>query len=72
MKFGCEFMNCGFRDMFHRMPLPEGDLKTAFCYCDPPYLDTDHHYQSGFTKKDSEDLFDHMMSLPKEMGYVGV
>lgn len=54
------------------MPLPEGDLKTAFCYCDPPYLDTDHHYQSGFTKKNSEDLFDHMMSLPKEMGYVGV
>ena len=64
MLFGCKFMNCDFRDMLRRISFKDGDLETSFCYCDPPYLDAVNNYQSGFTKKDSEDLFDLMMSLP--------
>lgn len=50
-----EFTNCDFRELFKRLPI-RNPSKT-FVYCDPPYLDTDHNYSSGFKKEDSFDLF---------------
>jgi len=56
--FGCLFMNVDFRDMFKKISLRnDADKLRAFVYCDPPYLDTENNYESGFTHKDSEDLF---------------
>lgn len=51
------FNNCDFRDFFKRYSISDNQEK-AFIYCDPPYLDTDNNYSSGFTKEDSNDLFD--------------
>ena len=57
--FGCEFMNCDFRDIFKKLSFKsEREKQNALVYCDPPYLDTDHNYQQGFTHKDSHDLFE--------------
>lgn len=56
--FSVEFMNTDFRNVLNRIPVrPEMKPNLAFIYADPPYLDTDNNYESGFTKKDSEDLF---------------
>lgn len=56
--FGCEFMNSDFRDIFAKLSF-KNDLERrgTFVYCDPPYLGTDNNYESGFTEKDSDDLF---------------
>lgn len=56
--FGCEFMNVDFRDIFKKLSLKnDAEKLETFVYCDPPYLDTENNYESGFTHKDSEDLF---------------
>jgi len=56
--FGCQFMNADFRDIFKKISFGRDEGKRdAFIYCDPPYLDTVNNYESGFTNKDSEDLF---------------
>lgn len=53
------FLNDDFRDVLGRISLPDDkkDKDKIFVYCDPPYLDTDNNYQSGFTKDDTADLF---------------
>lgn len=56
--FGCEFMNVDFRDIFKKLSFRnDAEKLETFVYCDPPYLDTDNNYESGFTYQDSEDLF---------------
>lgn len=56
--FGSEFMNTDFRNVFKKISF-KGDKEKmqAFSYCDPPYLDTNNNYQTGFKKSDSFDLF---------------
>jgi DNA adenine methylase len=57
--FGTEFMNCSFEDMFKKISLgSEREVKKAFIYCDPPYLETQNNYVSGFTETQSFDLFE--------------
>lgn len=57
--FGCEFMNCDFRDIFRKLSLKSDREKhNTFVYCDPPYLGTDNNYAHGFSQQDSSDLFD--------------
>jgi len=56
--FGCEFMNVDFRDIFKKLSFKNDEENLDFfVYCAPPYLDTSNNYESGFTNKDSEDLF---------------
>lgn len=56
--FGCEFMNADFRKVFKKISFKsDRDQEQTFCYCDPPYLDTNNNYQSGFKIQDSLDLF---------------
>lgn len=57
--FGCEFMNADFRKVFKKISFKsDKDRSHAFCYCDPPYLETANNYEAGFTFQDSIDLFD--------------
>lgn len=53
------FMNVDFRKVLARIDYRgDQDSKDAFfCYCDPPYLDTDDNYSHSFTEQDSMDLF---------------
>lgn len=55
--FGCEFSNFDFRELFKKLPIKD-DVKKIFIYCDPPYLDTNNNYSSGFNQQDVIDLFD--------------
>ena len=57
----CTFCNMDFRKFINTIAfINDGrdDQKKTFIYCDPPYLDVSNNYQSGFTEKDSTDLFD--------------
>ncbi len=57
--FGCEFMDCDFRDIFRKLSFKSKREKlNTFAYCDPPYLGTSNNYSQGFTEQDSFDLFD--------------
>lgn len=58
IRSGCEFMNTDFRNVLSRISLNDQEKERAFCYADPPYLDTDNNYQQGFTKQDCVDLLD--------------
>ena len=51
------FFNTDFRDVFRKCDY-KGNIDRCFCYCDPPYLDTDDNYSSSFVEQDSSDLFD--------------
>jgi DNA adenine methylase len=56
------FWNEDFKLFINRIMLrgserPLQDMDT-FIYCDPPYLETANNYISGFTEKDSFDLFE--------------
>jgi DNA adenine methylase len=56
--FDVRFMNVDFREVIKKIAFKDKTGKNnAFIYCDPPYLDTTNNYQTGFTPKDSEDLF---------------
>jgi len=50
------FFNTDFRKFFKKCDY-KGNIKRTFCYCDPPYLDTDDNYSNSFKEADSEDLF---------------
>lgn len=50
------FFNCDFRNFFNKCDY-KSNIQRCFCYCDPPYLDTDDNYSNSFTYDDSEDLF---------------
>lgn len=50
------FFNSDFRKVFNKCDYKSNKAKT-FCYCDPPYLDTDDNYSASFKHEDSEDLF---------------
>lgn len=50
------FNSC-FRNIFNKVDY-KGNKERTFCYCDPPYLDTDDNYSHSFTEQDSADLFD--------------
>lgn len=61
--FGCEFMNCDFREIFKKVSFKsERERQNTFIYCDPPYLETANNYTQGFTEKDCSDLFDVLQS----------
>jgi DNA adenine methylase len=51
------FFNCDFRKVFGKVDYKSNKEKT-FCYCDPPYLETDDNYSHSFTEQDSFDLFE--------------
>lgn len=53
------FLNCDFRDFFRRIDY-RASLEQCFCYCDPPYVNTESNYSENFKEKDSIDLFDVM------------
>jgi DNA adenine methylase len=53
------FFNTDFRDFFRKCDY-KGNVEKFFCYCDPPYLETDNNYSAGFTEDDSRDLFNVM------------
>lgn len=59
-----KFMNTDFRSCFKKISIRKGqNLNRVFIYADPPYLDTCNTYESGgFNKKDSEDLFEMLVS----------
>ncbi len=50
-----QFANRDFKSFFEQ--LRERNSDDTFIYCDPPYLGTDDNYETSFTEKDSEDLF---------------
>jgi DNA adenine methylase len=52
-----QFLNVDFRKLFGRLDY-RSNVEEFFCYCDPPYLDTDDNYSNSFTEQDSRDLFD--------------
>ena len=54
--YDVDFMCTDFREVFRKIESKNREM--AFVYCDPPYLDTENNYSSGFTEEDSEDLFD--------------
>lgn len=54
---GAYFFNCDFRKFFSKCDY-KSNIERCFCYCDPPYLDTDDNYSSSFNEQDSHDLFD--------------
>jgi DNA adenine methylase len=56
---GCQFLNTDFRTFFNRLDFrgESGEVNDFFCYCDPPYLETDDNYSHSFTEQDSADLF---------------
>jgi DNA adenine methylase len=51
------FFNADFREVFNKCDY-KTNIDRSFCYCDPPYLDTDNNYSQGFTEQDAFDLFD--------------
>lgn len=51
------FFNTDFRDVFRKCDY-KGNIERCFCYCDPPYLDTNNNYSNSFTEQDSFDLFE--------------
>lgn len=53
------FLCCDFHKVLQMVSFrhPEREKTKAFIYADPPYLDRDHNYQSGFTEQDTFDLF---------------
>ena len=51
------FFNTDFRNVFNKIDYKSNKDKT-FCYCDPPYLETDDNYSHSFTEQDAFDLFD--------------
>lgn len=54
-----QFTHCDFREVLRKISLKEEKNKRrAFIYADPPYLQTSNNYKSGFTERDSIDLFD--------------
>ncbi|MFD1143029.1 DNA adenine methylase [Larkinella insperata] len=59
------FASTDFRKFFKQFALP-ARLTRAFCYADPPYLDTDNTYAGGkrstWTKQDLVDLLDALES----------
>ena len=50
------FFNDDFRKFFKKCDY-KSNIDKCFCYCDPPYLDTDNNYSAGFTEVDVSDLF---------------
>lgn len=53
-----QYLHHDFRNVidslfFHR----QTEKSSAFIFADPPYLSSDHNYQSGFAEADSRDLF---------------
>lgn len=62
--YDVEFMNVDFRTMLGRIPLSKAERRTAFVYCDPPYLGTDNNYReaSAWSESDTRDLFDMLLA----------
>ena len=56
--FQVYFLNCDFRDVFKKISVKDQERDDYLVYADPPYLGTDNNYASGFTEKDSFDLFE--------------
>lgn len=54
-----QFANRDFRSFFKQ--LSERYSDDAFIYCDPPYLGTANNYETSFTERDIEDLFNLLM-----------
>lgn len=52
----CHFLCVDFRDFFKRIDY-RNNVDQFFCYCDPPYLETDDNYSHSFLENDSVDLF---------------
>lgn len=52
----CYFFCVDFRKYFSKIDF-QSNKDNLFVYADPPYLDTDNNYSSGFTNQDSVDLF---------------
>lgn len=50
------FFNDDFRDVFAKLDYKQAKHR-AFCYADPPYLDTKDVYNTPFGEQDSLDLF---------------
>ena len=51
------FFNCDFRKVFKKCDYKK-NIEKCFCYCDPPYLETQSNYSADFTEQDSFDLFE--------------
>lgn len=54
----CYFTNCDFREFFGKISYSDDDRPRAFCYADPPYLDTTSTYSHPYVEQDASDLFD--------------
>ena len=55
---GVQFMNFNYKKMFKKISGINLYKEKTFIYCDPPYINTFHNYSTGFSQKDSNDLFD--------------
>ena len=57
-----KFMNTDFKEVFKKISFRSLEEKSrAFIYADPPYLNT-INYKNKWTKKDTEDLFEKLVS----------
>ncbi len=50
--------NLDFRECIQKYDTPE-----TFFYCDPPYVDCEHYYQTNFTKADHRDLAEQLKHI---------
>lgn len=50
-------------------PSRPNEKRSAFIYCDPPYLGTSDNYSNSFTKQDSIDLFDCIIETGCKFAY---
>jgi DNA adenine methylase len=53
-----QFLNCDFREVFSKIHFHTNDPNNSFCYCDPPFINTDNNYSQKFTEADSFELFE--------------
>jgi DNA adenine methylase Dam len=55
-----KFVCCDFREVLEKISFrhPQREKPRVFIYADPPYLGTDNNYQNSFTEKDTEELFE--------------
>lgn len=63
VKSNNKFLNLDFRDVLKNIAFrhKDNDLGRAFCYCDPPYLNTGNNYSNSFSESDFIDLLDSLI-----------
>jgi DNA adenine methylase len=59
----CHITNLDFRKFFKAIQWKSIFDSPVFCYCDPPYINTENNYSNSFTEQDAIDLFNILKDL---------